>query len=52
MEEGCVENPWRNGECGRRPRSEVCGKKRENGEKEDEDEMESEGMNQMKLVGD
>ena len=27
-----------------RPRSEVCGKKRENGEEEDEDEMESEGM--------
>ena len=34
-----------------RPRSEVCGK-RENGEEEDEDEMESEGMCQMKLVGD
>ena len=35
-----------------RPRSEVCGKKRENGEEEDEVEMESEGMCQMKLVGD
>ena len=34
------------------PRSEVCGKKRENGEEEDEVEMESEGMCQMKLVGD
>ena len=31
-----------------RPRSEVCGKKRENGEEEDEVEMESEGMCQMK----
>ena len=29
--------PWKKG---RRPRSEVCGKKRENGEKEDEDEVE------------
>ena len=27
-----------------RPRSEVCGKKRENGEEEDEDGMESEGI--------
>ena len=35
-----------------RPRSEVCGKKRENGEEEDEVEMESEGMYQMKLVRD
>ena len=39
-------------ENGRRPKSEVCGKKRENGEKEDEDENGSEGMCQMKLVGD
>ena len=31
-----------------RPRSEVCGKKRENGEEEDEDEMESEGMCKVK----
>ena len=31
-----------------RPRSEVCEKKRENGEEEDENEMESEGMCQMK----
>ena len=27
----------------------VCGKKKENGEKEDGDEVESEGMCQMKL---
>ena len=35
-----------------RPRSEVCGKKRENGEEEDEVEMENEGMREkVKMEG-
>ena len=43
-----IEEWWWKMERKFRPRSEVCGKKRENGEEEDEDEMESEGMSKVK----